>query len=57
MLVPDQDFAALTHAMNWMAENEGFREDCRKNAFHGLEKFHLENVGRAWLELLKIDLY
>ncbi|HRN98591.1 MAG TPA: glycosyltransferase [Flavobacterium sp.] len=57
MLVPDQDFEALTHAMNWMAQNEEFREACRQDAFHGLEKFHLENVGRAWLELLKIDLY
>lgn len=56
ILVADQDFNQLTTAMDEMGTDDAFRQQCTQNASVGIQRYSLENVGRQWLDLLKIRL-
>lgn len=56
LLVEDQDFDKLTEAMNTMIEDTAFYQFCKQNAFETVLQFSLENIGKQWLEYLKIDV-
>jgi N-acetylgalactosamine-N,N'-diacetylbacillosaminyl-diphospho-undecaprenol 4-alpha-N-acetylgalactosaminyltransferase len=56
ILVKDQDFAALASAMEKMAFDEAFRLRCVSAAKASVAHLALENVGRQWLEFLKIPV-
>lgn len=54
ILVENQNFEKLTLSMNEMIHNKEFCLHCRQNAKSSVEKFSIENIGKQWLELLKI---
>ncbi len=56
LLIMDQDFAALQQAMDRMVTDEALYSKCKANAAASIEKFSMENVGRAWMEYLKINV-
>lgn len=56
LLVKDQDFEALTAAMDAMASDENLRLCCVQNSSVGIDRYAIENIGRQWLDLLKIRL-
>ncbi|CAM3353890.1 Glycosyltransferase family 4 protein [Flavobacterium longum] len=56
LLVTDQDFNALTEAMNRMASDEKLYTACCEGAKPSVQSFSLENIGRQWLEFLKINV-
>jgi glycosyltransferase involved in cell wall biosynthesis len=55
LLIKDQDFEELTNGMNRMYLNKELYDTCKANAAAGIEKFSMENVGRTWMEYLKIE--
>lgn len=55
LLVADQDFEKLKDAIELMVSDEQLYEDCRKNAKAAASSFSVANIGRQWLEFLKID--
>lgn len=56
LLVKNQNFEALTLAINTMVEDEKLYHFCKENALNSVQKFSLEIIGRQWLEYLKIDV-
>lgn len=56
ILVRDQDFGALTEAMNKMASDTVFYANCKANAKQSAARFDLEKIGQRWLSYLKIDV-
>lgn len=56
LLIEDQNFAKLTHAMNLMIEDAVLYQFCKQNALASVQQFSLENIGKQWLEYLKIDV-
>lgn len=54
ILVENQNFEKLVLSMNKMIHNKEFYLHCRQNAKSSVEKFSIENIGKRWLELLKI---
>lgn len=56
LLVNDQDFNALADAMNRMASDEKLYAACCEGAKPSVQSFSLENIGRQWLEFLKINV-
>lgn len=55
LLVENQNIEKLTEAMNLFVENEELYQYCKKNAFDSIQQFSLENIGKQWLNLMKID--
>lgn len=55
LLVQNQDFDALTQAINRMYTDEVLYKYCKENATGSIQKFSLENIGRQWLEYLNIN--
>jgi glycosyltransferase involved in cell wall biosynthesis len=56
LLVDDQDFEKMTQAFNTFLSDTALYEYCKANAKTGISNFSLENIGRQWLEFLKIDV-
>jgi glycosyltransferase involved in cell wall biosynthesis len=56
LLVENQNFEKLTDALNTFVEDEKLYENCKKNAFHSVSKFSIKEIGKQWLELMKIDI-
>lgn len=56
ILVENQDFGKLTEAMNLLFEDKDLYKLCKENAIESVKKFSLDNVGKKWLELMKISL-
>jgi N-acetylgalactosamine-N,N'-diacetylbacillosaminyl-diphospho-undecaprenol 4-alpha-N-acetylgalactosaminyltransferase len=54
LLVADQDFSKLVEAMNLFITDQVLYRHCKANAKEGAMPFSLENIGRQWLEFLKI---
>lgn len=54
LLVEDQNFSMLALAMNEMIENQELYEFCKLNSKVSVEQFALENIGKQWLEFLKM---
>jgi glycosyltransferase involved in cell wall biosynthesis len=57
LLVENQNLEKLTEAMNLFVEDKELYSYCKKNAFDSIQQFSLENIGKQWLDLMKIDLY
>lgn len=55
LLVENQNLEKLTESMNLFFENEELYHYCKKNAFESIQQFSLENIGKQWLNLMKID--
>ncbi|RZJ76215.1 MAG: glycosyltransferase [Flavobacterium sp.] len=56
LLIEDQNFDKLTDGMNVLYQDIGLFEKCKSNAVTSIQKFTVENIGRQWLDYLKIDL-
>lgn len=56
LLVNDQNFNALTESMNRMVSHADLYAACCQGAKPSVQAFSLENIGRQWLELLKINV-
>lgn len=56
LVVTNQDFEELLKAMEELSSSEALRLKCKANAPLGLDAYLPENVGKAWLDLLKIRL-
>lgn len=55
LLVENQNIQKLTQAMNLFIEDEELYQFCKKNALQSIQRFSLENIGKQWLNLMKID--
>lgn len=56
LLVENQNIEKLTEAMNLFIENEALYNHCKKNAFASIQQFSLDNIGKQWLNLMKIEI-
>jgi len=56
LLVTDQDFSELVRSMNRMSGDAELYSRCVSGAKPAAERFSLENIGRRWLDFLKIDV-
>jgi glycosyltransferase involved in cell wall biosynthesis len=56
LLVENQNVKKLTEAMNLFIEDIALREHCKKNTLDSIQQFTLENIGRQWLNLMKINI-
>jgi glycosyltransferase involved in cell wall biosynthesis len=57
LLVENQNIEKLTEAMNLFVEDEELYNYCKKNAFESIQQFSLKNIGRQWLNLMKIESF
>lgn len=57
LLVENQNLEKLTEAMNLFVEDEKLYNYCKENAFDSIQQFSLDNIGKQWLDLMKIDIY
>jgi len=55
LLVENQNVEKLTEAINLFVENEGLYNNCKQNAFESIRQFSLDNIGKQWLDLMKIE--
>lgn len=53
LLVDNQNFEALTEAMNAMIENVDLYQNCKQNAKESVRKFDVEIIGQQWQNLFK----
>ncbi len=56
LVVADQNFDKLAHAMESLVADDALYQNCRNHAAASAQAFSLENIGRQWLEFLKIDV-
>ena len=56
LLVENQDFHALTISLNIFVENTALYKKCKENAYLSVQRFSIEEIGKQWLDLLKIEL-
>lgn len=54
-LINDQDFGALAAGIEQMVSNVKLYDHCKSNARQSVEPFTIENIGKQWLWILKID--
>ncbi|WP_294824693.1 glycosyltransferase [uncultured Flavobacterium sp.] len=55
LLIDDQDFDKLIGGINKMYLDKDLYDICKANAVPSIDKFSMENVGRAWMDYLKIN--
>ena len=53
LLVDNQNFEALTEAMNQMIEKDDLYQNCKLNAKESVRKFDVEIIGQQWQNLFK----
>jgi glycosyltransferase involved in cell wall biosynthesis len=56
LLIEDQDVKKLTKGLNLMFDDKELYEKCKQNTKASIAKFSLENIGRDWMEFLKIEV-
>ena len=56
LLVENQNFEALTISMNRLLEDEELYKYCKSNAYQSVQRFSIEQIGKQWLDLMKIEL-
>ena len=54
LLVENQNVEKMTEAINLFIENESLYNNCKQNAFESIQQFSLDNIGKQWLNLMKI---
>ncbi|MBX9806830.1 MAG: glycosyltransferase [Flavobacteriaceae bacterium] len=57
ILVENQNVEKLTEAMNLFIENQELYNYCKKNSLASIQHFSLDNIGKQWLDLMKINLF
>ncbi|HAH55585.1 MAG TPA: glycosyltransferase family 4 protein [Flavobacterium sp.] len=55
LLVENQNIEKLTDAMNLIIEDVDLYNYCKTNASESIQRFSLDNIGKQWLNLMKID--
>lgn len=55
LLIEDQNMDKLIEGINNMMTNEKLYEYCKSNALKSVEKFSVEEIGKQWLKLMKIN--
>lgn len=55
LLIKDQDFNALSDGIERMVSDSQFYNHCKSNAKASIDAFSMENIGKQWLWVLKID--
>lgn len=55
ILVENQNLEKLTEAMNLFIEDVDLYNYCKINSSDSIQQFSLENIGKQWLNLMKID--
>lgn len=56
LLIENQNFEKLVEGMNEMIKNTNLYQECKNNSLESIKKFSVENVGKQWLEYLKINV-
>jgi len=56
LLVENQSIEKLTEAMNLLMEDKDLYNYCKMNAVESIQRFSLDNIGKQWLNLMKIDV-
>lgn len=55
LLVEDKNIKELIKAMNLMVEDQELYKICKSNTFATAARFSSENIGKQWLDLMKIE--
>ncbi|MEO8235394.1 MAG: glycosyltransferase [Flavobacterium sp.] len=55
LLVENQNINKLTEAINLFINDQELYDYCKKNAFQSIQHFTLENIGKQWLRLMKME--
>jgi glycosyltransferase involved in cell wall biosynthesis len=55
ILVENQNWQALGEAMNKMIEDDDFYTQCKQHTLESCDPFLIENIGKQWLALMKIN--
>ena len=55
LLVENQNTDKLTEAMNLIIGDVDLYNYCKTNASESIQRFSLDNIGKQWLNLMKID--
>jgi len=55
LLVENQNIKKLTEAMNLIIGDVDLYNYCKTNASESIQRFSLDNIGKQWLNLMKID--
>jgi len=56
ILVENQNSDKLAEAMNLLIKDEELYSYCQKNALKSIGQFSLDNIGKQWLDLMKIRI-
>jgi N-acetylgalactosamine-N,N'-diacetylbacillosaminyl-diphospho-undecaprenol 4-alpha-N-acetylgalactosaminyltransferase len=56
LLIENQNIEKLTEGINLFIEDEKLYEYCKKNTLESIQHFSLENIGKQWLDLMKISI-
>ena len=56
LLVENQNTEKLTEAMNLFVEDVELYNNCKKNTLESIQQFSLDNIGKQWLDLMKISI-
>ena len=55
LLVENQNVQKLIEALNLFVEDDKLYTFCKENAFQSISHFSIENIGKQWLDLMKIN--
>ena len=55
LLVENQNVQKLTEAINLFVDDDKLYTFCKENAFQSISHFSIENIGKQWLDLMKIN--
>jgi glycosyltransferase involved in cell wall biosynthesis len=55
LLIEDQNVEKFTEGLNLMFQDNDLYTLCRNNSTESISKFTIENIGRQWMEFLKIQ--
>lgn len=57
LLVENQNLEKLVLAMNLFLKDEILYKYCKENTLESIKSFSVENIGKQWLDLMKIDAF
>lgn len=55
LLVKNQNINALANSLTVFFKNEELYNHCRKNAKRSVEKFEINEIGKQWIKILKLE--
>lgn len=55
LLIEDQNLKALISGLDLMISDEELYLECKKNAWKSVAYFSIENIGKQWLDLMKLN--